>query len=183
MAIVVADSDPVSRATATNILNQAQRVRPRLGEYGRDVTIMIADQCGFDPVSRPAGSGLVILTERPSTLEAAAALLLGADAYLPVVLAPVAIAVALERVAQGQMHIEPETAAVLRSMVTLTGGAVPHDRVAGIRMALGLVARGWRWRDAAASAEVEAAAVSGWIQRLLRRIRSQHLILLGNEGC
>src|SRR5207302_1019061 len=101
-----------------------------------------ADSRDYDPTSCLPGSGLIVMTDRPSVVQAAAALLMGADAYLPVDLDPSRAAVALNRVTQGQTHIEPETAEALRTLVMLAGGLQPNVRAQEIRLLLDLRSRG-----------------------------------------
>jgi len=111
------------------------------------------------------------MTDRPSVVEAAAALLMGADAYLPVDLKPSRAAEALDRVMRGQTHIEPETAEALHTMVMLAGGLQPNSRALQIRLLLDLRSRGWGWGEAADSVGVDARAARAWLERLLQRIR------------
>ena len=88
MAITVAGGEPATRATAAAAVARARREMPKLGREGRDLVVVTADARGYDPASTLPGSGLVVMTDRPSVVQAAAALLMGADAYLPVGLSP-----------------------------------------------------------------------------------------------
>jgi DNA-binding NarL/FixJ family response regulator len=144
---------------------------PELGREGRDIIVVTADSRGYDPTSSFPGSGLIVMTDRPSVVEAAAALLMGADAYLPVDLKPSRAAEALDRVMRGQTHIEPETAEALHTMVMLAGGLQPNSRALQIRLLLDLRSRGWGWGEAADSVGVDARAARAWLERLLQRIR------------
>jgi len=144
---------------------------PELGREGRDIIVVTADSRGYDPASSLPGSGLIVMTDRPSVVEAAAALLMGADAYLPVDLKPSRAAEALDRVMRGQTHIEPETAEALHTMVMLAGGLQPNSRALQIRLLLDLRSRGWGWGEAADSVGVDARAARAWLERLLQRIR------------
>src|SRR5262249_38283493 len=122
VAITVLGGEPASRALAAAAVARAGRAMPKLGRGGRDVIVVTADSRGYDPPSSLPGSGLIVMTGRPSVVQAAAALLMGADAYLPVDLQPSRAADALDRVMRGQTHIEPETAEALRTLVILAGG-------------------------------------------------------------
>jgi DNA-binding NarL/FixJ family response regulator len=130
-----------------------------------------ADSRGYDPVSDVTGSGLVVMTDRPSVVQAAAALLMGADAYLPVDLSPSRAAEALDRVVRGQTHVEPETAEALRTLMMLAGGLLPEVDAQEIRLLLDLRSRGWGWGEAADSVGVDPRAARAWLEELLRRIR------------
>ena len=84
MAITVLGGEPATRAMAAVALARARRTMPKLGREGRDIVVVTADSRGYDPASCLPGSGLIVMTDRPSVVQAAAALLMGADAYLPV---------------------------------------------------------------------------------------------------
>jgi len=144
---------------------------PKLAGGGRDIVVVTADSRDYDPVSDLPGSGLVVMTDRPSVVQAAAALLMGADAYLPVDLSPSRAAKALDRVVRGQTHIEPETAGALRTLVMLAGGLLPEVDAQEIRLLLDLRSRGWGWGEAADSVGVDPRAARAWLEELLRRIR------------
>jgi len=144
---------------------------PKLGRAGRDIIVVTADSRGYDPASCLPGSGFIVMTDRPSVVQAAAALLMGADAYLPVDLHPSRAAQALDRVMRGQTHIEPETAEALRTLVILAGGLQPDFRAQQIRLLLDLRSRGWGWGEAADSVGVDARAARAWLEDLLLRIR------------
>ena len=134
--------------------------------------VVTADSRGYDPASCLPGSGLIVMTDRPSVVQAAAALLMGADAYLPVDLNPSRAAEALVRVMRGQTHIEPETAEALRTLVRLAGGLQQDVRAQEIRLLLDLRSRGWGWGEAADSVGVDPRAACVWLNDLLLRIRS-----------
>ena len=172
MAITVLGGEPATRAMAAVALARARRTMPRLGRGGRDIVVVTADSRGYDPASCLPGSGLIVMTDRPSVVQAAAALLMGADAYLPVDLDPSRAAEALDRVVRGQTHIEPETAEALRTLVMLAGGLQPDVRAQQVRLLLDLRSRGWGWGEAADSVGVDARAARAWLNDLLRRIRS-----------
>ena len=171
MAITVLGGEPATQAMAAAAIARARRTMPKLGRAGRDIIVVTADSRGYDPASRRPGSGLVVMTDRPSVVQAAAALLMGADAYLPVDLKPSRAAEALDRVMRGQTHIEPETAEALHTMVMLAGGLQPNSRALQIRLLLDLRSRGWGWGEAADSVGVDARAARAWLERLLQRIR------------
>ena len=172
MAITVLGGEPVTRAMAAAAIARARRTMPKLGREGRDLIVVTADSRGYDPTSCLPGSGLIVMTDRPSVVQAAAALLMGADAYLPVDLDPSRAAVALNRVTQGQTHIEPETAEALRTLVMLAGGLQPNVRAQQVRLLLDLRSRGWSWGEAADSAGVDPRAARAWLEDLLLRVRS-----------
>ena len=172
MAITVLGGEPATRAMAAVALARARRTMPRLGREGRNIVVVTADSRGYDPASCLPGSGLIVMTDRPSVVQAAAALLMGADAYLPVDLDPSRAAEALDRVVRGQTHIEPETAEALRTLVMLVGGLQPDVRAQQVRLLLDLRSRGWGWGEAADSVGVDARAARAWLNDLLRRIRS-----------
>lgn len=104
MAITVLGGEPAARAMAAAVIARARRTMPKLGRAGRDIIVVTADSRGYDPASCLPGSGLIVMTDRPSVVQAAAALLMGADAYLPVDLHPSRAAQALDRVMRGQKH-------------------------------------------------------------------------------
>ena len=171
MAITVLGGEPATRAMAAVALERARRAMPKLGREGRDIVVVTADSRGYDPASCLPGSGLIVMTDRPSVVQAAAALLMGADAYFPVGLNPSRAADALDRVMRGQTHIEPETAEALRTLVILAGGLQPGFRTQEIRLLLNLRSRGWGWGEAADSVGVDPRAARAWLEELLRRIR------------
>jgi hypothetical protein len=171
VAITVLGGEPATRAMAAAAMARARRTMPKLGRAGRDIIVVTADSRGYDPASCPPGSGLVVMTERPSVVQAAAALLMGADAYLPVDLSPSRAAAALDRVMRGQTHIEPETAEALRTLVMLAGGLQPDFRAQEIRLLLDLRARGWGWAEAADSVGIDARIARAGLDGLLLRIR------------
>jgi hypothetical protein len=171
VAITVLGGEPATRAMAAAAIAHARRTMPKLGRGGRDVVVVTADSRGYDPVSCLPGSGLIVMTDRPSVVQAAAALLMGADAYLPVDLNPSRAAEALDRVMRGQTHIEPETAEALRALVVLAGGLQPDFRAHEIRLLLDLRSRGWGWREAADSVGIDARAARAGLEDLLLRIR------------
>lgn len=170
MAITVLGGDPALRTQAELALLRARRAMPRLGHSGRDLVIVTADATGYDPGALPSTTSLVVMTARPSVVQAAAAVILGARAYLPYDLDPGRSAAALARVTRGGPHIEPETAAALQELVRLAGGVVPAGQAADVDLLLGLRARGWRWGDAATSAGLEPGEAVQWLDRLLGRI-------------
>ncbi len=171
MAITVLGGEPATRAMAAAAIARARRTMPKLGRAGRDIIVVTADSRGYDPASCLPGSGFIVMTDRPSVVQAAAALLMGADAYLPVDLHPSRAAQALDRVMRGQTHIEPETAEALRTLVILAGGLQPDFRAQQIRLLLDLRSRGWGWGEAADSVGVDARAARAWLEDLLLRIR------------
>lgn len=171
MAITVLGGEPATRAMAAAAIARSRPMMPKLAGGGRDIVVVTADSRGYDPVSDLPGSGLVVMTDRPSVVQAAAALLMGADAYLPVDLSPSRAAKALDRVVRGQIHIEPETAEALRTLVMLAGGLLPEVDAQEIRLLLDLRSRGWRWGEAADSVGVDPRAARAWLEELLRRIR------------
>jgi DNA-binding NarL/FixJ family response regulator len=171
VAITVLGGEPATRAMAAAAIARARRTMPKLKREGRDVIVVTADSRGYDPASCPPGSGLIVMTDRPSVVQAAAALLMGADAYLPVDLDPSRAAEALDRVVRGQTHIEPETAEALRTLVVLAGGLQPDVRTQDIRLLLDLRSRGWGWGEAADSVGIDARAARVWLRDLLLRIR------------
>ena len=83
MAITVLGGEPATRAMAAAAIARSRPMMPKLAGGGRDIVVVTADSRGYDPVSDLPGSGLVVMTDRPSVVQAAAALLMGADAYLP----------------------------------------------------------------------------------------------------
>jgi DNA-binding NarL/FixJ family response regulator len=172
VAITVLGGEPTTRAMAAAAVARARRMMPKLGREGRDITVVTADCSGYNPQSGLPGSGLIVMTARPSVVQAAAALLIGADAYLPVDLSPSRAAEAFERVMQGRTHIEPETAEALRTLVILAGGLQPDLRAHEIRILLDLRSRGWGWGEAADSVGVDARAARAWLENLLLRIRA-----------
>jgi DNA-binding NarL/FixJ family response regulator len=180
VAITVLGGEPAARAMAAVALARARRTMPRLGREGRDIVVVTADSRGYDPASCLPGSGLIVMTDRPSVVQAAAALLMGADAYLPVDLDPSRAAEALDRVVRGQTHIEPETAEALRTLVMLAGGLQPDVRAQQVRLLLDLRSRGWGWGEAADSVGVDARAARAWLNDLLRRIRSPDILTSRN---
>jgi DNA-binding NarL/FixJ family response regulator len=171
VAITVLGGEPAARAMAAAVIARARRTMPKLGRAGRDIIVVTADSRGYDPASCLPGSGLIVMTDRPSVVQAAAALLMGADAYLPVDLHPSRAAQALDRVMRGQTHIEPETAEALHTLVILTGGLQPDFRAQEIRLLLDLRSRGWGWGEAADSVGIDARAARAWLEDLLLRIR------------
>jgi DNA-binding NarL/FixJ family response regulator len=171
VAITVAGGEPATRATAAAAVARARREMPKLGREGRDLVVVTADARGYDPASTLPGSGLVVMTDRPSVVQAAAALLMGADAYLPVGLSPSRAAEALDRVMRGQTHIEPETAEALHTLVMLAGGLQPDVRAQEIRLLLDLRSRGWGWGEAADSVGIDARDARASLEDLLRRVR------------
>ena len=172
MAITVLGGEPATRAMAAAAIARSRPMMPKLAGGGRDIVVVTADSRGYDPASCLPGSGLIVMTDRPSVVQAAAALLMGADAYLPVDLDPSRAAEALDRVVRGQTHIEPETAEALRTLVMLVGGLQPDVRAQQVRLLLDLRSRGWGWGEAADSVGVDARAARAWLNDLLRRIRS-----------
>lgn len=171
MAITVLGGYPVTRAMAAVAVASAQRTMPELTRKGRDIIVVTADSRGYDPPSLLPSQGLIVMTDRPSVVQAAAALLMGADAYLPVGLKPSRAAEALDRVMRGQIHIEPETAEALRTLVMLAGGLQSDGRAHHIRLLLDLRSRGWGWGEAADSVGVDPRAARAWLDDLLVRIR------------
>jgi DNA-binding NarL/FixJ family response regulator len=171
VAITLVGGEPATQAMAAVALARARRTMPKLGREGRDILVVTADAQGYDPASCLPGSGLIVMTDRPSVVQAAAALLMGADAYLPVDLNSSRAAEALDRVMRGQTHIEPETAEALRTLVMLAGGIQPDVRAREIRVLLDLRSRGWRWGEAAGSVGVDPRAARTWLEDLLLRIR------------
>ena len=171
MAITVLGGERATRALAAAAIARAHRTMPKLGRGGRDVIVVTADSQGYDPASGLPGSGLIVMTGRPSVVQAAAALFMGADAYLSVDLQPSRAADALDRVMRGQTHIEPETAEALRALVVLAGGLQPDHSAREIRLLLDLRSRGWGWGEAADSVGVDARAACAWLNDLLLRIR------------
>jgi DNA-binding NarL/FixJ family response regulator len=171
VAITVLGGEPVTRAMAAVAIARAQRTMPKLARKGRDIIVVTADSRGYDPASCLPGPGLIVMTDRPSVVEAAAALLMGADAYLPVGLKPSRAAEAFHRVMQGQTHIEPETAEALRMLVMLAGGLQRDVHAQQIRLLLDLRSRGWGWGEAADSVGVDPGAARAWLENLLLRIR------------
>jgi hypothetical protein len=161
---------------AAAAIDRARRAMPKLDrEEQRDVIVVTADCSGYNPESGPPGAGLIVMTDTPSVVQAAAALLMGADAYLPVNLSPVRAAEALDRVMRGRTHIEPETAEALRTLVILAGGVQPDVRAHDIRILLDLRSRGWGWAEAAGSVGVDARAAREWLENLVMRIRTAHV--------
>lgn len=171
MAITVLGGEPATRAMAAAAIARSRRMMPKLAGGGRDIVVVTADSRGYDPVSDLPGSGLVVMTDRPSVVQAAVALLMGADAYLPVDLNPSRAAEALDRVVRRQTHIEPETAEALRTLVMLAGGLLPEVDAQEIRVLLDLRSRGWGWGEAADSVGVDPRVARAWLEELLRRIR------------
>jgi hypothetical protein len=171
VAITVLGGEPATRAMAVAAIARARRTMPKLGRTGRDIIVVTADSRGYDPAPRRLGSGLIVMTDRPSVVQAAAALLMGADAYLPVDLHPSRAAQALDRVMRGRTHIEPETAEALRTLVMLAGGLQPDVRAQEVRLLLDLRSRGWGWGEAADSVGVDPRAARAWLEDLLLRIR------------
>jgi DNA-binding NarL/FixJ family response regulator len=171
VAITVLGGEPATRVMAAAAIARARQTMPKLGREGRDIIVVTADSQGYDPASCRPGSGLVVMTDRPSVVQAAAALLMGADAYLPVDLHPSRAAAALDRVTRGRTHIEPETAEALRTLVMLAGGLQPDFRAQEVRLLLDLRSRGWGWGEAADAVGIDARAARVGLEDLLLRIR------------
>jgi hypothetical protein len=151
-------------------VSRAVRKMPTLGRTGRDVMILTADSRGFAIVEE-TGPGIVVMTDGPSVPQASAALLLGASAYLPFDLNPAWLAQALDRVARGEFHIEPETAAALRALVVLASGMVDQPPT-DLKLALCLRSRGWRWIDSCQSVGIDNHRAAAWLQDFVRRLRA-----------
>jgi len=81
VAITVLGGEPATRAMAVAAIARARRTMPKLRRAGRDIIVVTADSRGYDPAPRRLRSGLIVMTDRPSVVQAAAALLMGADAY------------------------------------------------------------------------------------------------------
>jgi hypothetical protein len=176
VAISVLGGEPSIRAMAAAAIERARRTMPKLDREGeRDVIVVTADCRGYNPESIYPGTGLIVMTDTPSVVQAAAALLIGADAYLPVDLSPARAAEALDRVIRGQTHIEPETAEALRMLVVLAGGLQPDVRVHDIHILLDLRSRGWGWPEAADSVGVDARFAREWLENLVMRVRAAHV--------
>jgi DNA-binding NarL/FixJ family response regulator len=167
MGIVVLNTNPVIRVAADQMLERARRHDPRLGQGGVDIAIVAAIGQAGPLLSRPVGAALVVVTDRPALPQAGAALLLGASAYLPIDQPPARTARALRRVAQGRLHLEPETAAILRALAGLGAGIRPHPRVGDIVTALTLHSRGWTWPDASQAADIDPTGAPRWLIELL----------------
>jgi DNA-binding NarL/FixJ family response regulator len=161
---------------AAAAIKRARRIMPKLDREGqRDVIVVTADCRGYNPESTHPGAGLIVMTDTPSVVQAAAALLIGADAYLPIDLNPARAAEALDRVIRGQTHIEPETAQALRTLAILAGGLQPDARVHDIHILLDLRSRGWGWAEAADSVGIDARAAREWLENLVMKIRTIHV--------
>jgi DNA-binding NarL/FixJ family response regulator len=171
VAITVVGGEPATRAMAAAAIERARRTMPKLGRAGRDIIVVTADLRGCDLASSLPGMGLIVMTDRPSVVQAAAALLMGADAYLPVDLSASRAAQALDRVIRGRTHIEPETAEALRTLVMLAGGLQPDFRAQEIRLLLDLRSRGWGWGEAADSVGIDPRTARTGLEDLLSRIR------------
>ncbi len=171
MAITVLGGEPATRAMAVVAIARARRTMPKLGRGDRDIIVVTADSRGYDPASSLPGTGLIVMTDRPSVVQAAAALLMGADAYLPIDLNPSRAASALDRVMRGQTHIEPETAEALRTLMMLAGGLQSDFRAQEIRLLLDLRSRGWGWGEAADSVGIDASDARASLEDLLLRVR------------
>jgi hypothetical protein len=156
---------------AATAIARARRRRPQLGTAGRDVVVLAADGGGYAGRDRPADTGLVVMSGRPSTVQAAIALMLGADAYLPFDHDAAETAAAIDRVTRSRLHIEPETAAALHVLASFAAWAPAASTATGLNLALRLRSRGWQWRDALASAGVDAGTADRSLQRLLHRMR------------
>lgn len=170
MTITVVGGDPAMHTQAELAVLRARRAMPQLGLTGQNLVIVTADATGYDPAALSADTGLVVLASRPSVVQAAAAVIIGAKAYLPVNLDPRRSAAALARVTRGRPHIEPETAAALQELVRLAGGVLPSGHATEVQLLLGLRARGWRWGQAAAEVGIEPLEAVWWIERLLSRL-------------
>ena len=171
MAISVVGGEAATRAMAAAAIARARPMMPKPGREARDIMVVTADSRGYEPASCLPGPGLVVMTDRPSVVQAAGALLMGADAYLPVDLNPSRTADAFGRVVRGQTHIEPETAAALRTLVMLAGGLQPDVNAQEIRLLLDLRSRGWGWGEAADSVGVDPRAARTWLGDLVLRTR------------
>jgi DNA-binding NarL/FixJ family response regulator len=167
MAIVVLNTDPAIRAAANRMLDQARRHTPHLGQTGTNIAVLAAVGPTGPLSPLPVGSVLVVVTDHPSLAQAAAALLLSARAYLPLDLPPARTAHALRQVTQEHLHLEPETAAVLRALTSLGVGFQPHPHASNITTALSLHTRGWTWDDATQATDLDPADAEDWLTRLL----------------
>ena len=171
MAITVLGGEPATRAMAAAAIARSRPMMPKLAGGGRDIVVVTADSRGYDPVSDLPGSGLVVMTDRPSVVQAAAALVMGATPICLSISARSRRPKALNRVVRGQIHIEPETAEALRTLVMLAGGLLPEVDAHENRLLLDLRSRGWGWGEAADSVGVDPRAARAWLEELLRRIR------------
>ncbi|MDQ1247560.1 MAG: hypothetical protein QG597_1930 [Actinomycetota bacterium] len=151
------------------MLGRAHRHDPGLARTNTDLAILASIGPTGPLAPAPEDAVLVIVTDRPSPVQAAAALLLGARAYLPLDLPPDRTAVALRHAAQGRLHLEPETAAVLRAVAVLGAGLSPHPDMPWIVTALGLRVRGWDWTYATQAGDIDPASVQRWFADLLPR--------------
>jgi DNA-binding NarL/FixJ family response regulator len=173
VAIILLGDDPVTYAAARHALERARQCLPALGDAGGDVfvlTVLHADPrpIAIQQVKIEDNAKLVVMTQRPSVTQAACALLLGADAYLPMDLDPGQTAKALQRVIKGRLHIEPETAAVLRTLAELAPGLLGRGvGPAATMLALRLRSRGWEWADATDAAGLDVLNTGRALQRLL----------------
>lgn len=167
MTIVVLNANPVIRAVADQMLERARRHNSQLGRNGVDIAIMAAIGPAGPLLPQPVGAALVVVTDRPALPQAGAALLLGARAYLPIDQPSARTARALQRVSQGHLHLEPETAAILRALADLGAGIRPHPRAGDVVTALTLHARGWAWSDAGQATGIDPAGARQWLLELL----------------
>lgn len=179
MAIQVLDGDPVAVAAARAALERACQVRPDLGTAGRDLAILPTHGRRHPTLPRPTAAVLVVMTGRPSVTQASASLLLGAEAYLPFDLAPEAMAEALDVVAGGHLHVEPEGAAALDALLDLTSGdqvwvveGCPPVSVEALGVVLALRARGRSWEDSLASGGLERECAERWLRHFLAWARN-----------
>lgn len=171
MAISVLGGQPAARTLAELALARARRAVPTLGRSGQDIAIITVDGRGYDPSSLAPSTHLVVMTAHPSVVQAAAAMIVGALAYLPCDLDPAHSAAALQRVTRGLPHIEPETAAVLRELTRLTGGTMPGAEATDMMLLLTLRARGHQWADAADSVGIDPRDATRWLEQFLGSIR------------
>ncbi len=112
----------------------------------------------------PVGAVLVVLSPRPTSLEAAWAVMAGATAYLSLDATPDRVAEALDRAARQRLHIEPETAAALLSLLDV----VSHDdSTQRLALALRLARQGWPWPVSARDAGLEPGAAADALLQLV----------------
>jgi hypothetical protein len=88
MTIVVLNTDPAIRIPVQRMLDRAHRRDPDLTRTSTDLAILASIGPTGPLAPAPDDAALVVVTARPSPAQAAAALLLGARAYLPLDLPP-----------------------------------------------------------------------------------------------
>jgi DNA-binding NarL/FixJ family response regulator len=168
MAILTGDERALESAQLDVVLRRALRTMRALGGTGQDVAVVMPGTSACQHMT--PGTLLVVLTPRATPLQASAALMIGARAYLPLDARPRHLAVALDRVTAGRLHMEPETASALDSLIGLTGESRVQPEVA---LALRLAGRGWPWPDVLHQLSLHPAAVSALLLKAVQSVGAQ----------